>query len=71
MNSIDSQLEAQIREAGMEVSNEPPQAALDDINNQSSTIMTDKIDTSQTDTPPPPPNLIAIYSSFHPIVEST
>lgn len=55
MNSIDSQLEAQIREAGMEVSNEPPQAALDDINNQSSTIMTDKIDTSQTDTPPPPP----------------
>lgn len=55
MNSIDSQLEAQIREAGMEVSNEPPQAALDDINNQSATIMTDKIDTSQTDTPPPPP----------------
>ena len=55
MNSIDSQLEAQIRKAGMEVSNEPPQAALDDINNQSATIMTDKIDTSQTDTPPPPP----------------
>ena len=55
MNSIDSQLEAQIREAGMEVSNEPPQAALDDINNQSPTLMTDKIDTSQTDTPPPPP----------------
>jgi len=55
MNSIDSQLEAQIRKAGMEVSNEPPQAALDDINNQSPTLMTDKIDTSQTDTPPPPP----------------
>lgn len=54
MNSIDNQLEAQIRKAGMEVSSEPPQAAIDDANNQQETVMSDKIDTSQVDTPPPP-----------------
>lgn len=55
MNSIDNQLEAQIRAAGMEVSSEPPQAAIDDANNRSETVMSDRIDTSRIDTPPPPP----------------
>ena len=46
MNSIENQLEAQVREAGMEISQEPPQAALDDVNN----AMADN--SSETETQP-------------------
>ena len=46
MNTIDSQLEAKIREAGMEVSQEPPKAAIDDVNN----AMADN--SSETETQP-------------------
>mgnify|MGYP003109736007 FL=1 len=46
MNSIENQIEAQVREAGMEISQEPPQAALDDVNN----AMADN--SSETETQP-------------------
>ena len=52
MNSIDSQLEAKIREAGMEVSQEPPQAAINDANNDFAETVNSE--TSQTDTQPAP-----------------
>lgn len=52
MNSIDSQLEAKIREAGMEVSQEPPQAAINDANNDFAETVNSE--TSKTDTQPAP-----------------
>ena len=52
MNTIDSQLEAKIREAGMEVSQEPPQAALNDANNDFAGTVNSE--TSETDTQPAP-----------------
>jgi len=52
MNSIESQLEAKIREAGMEVSQEPPQAAINDANNDFAETVNSE--TSQTDTQPAP-----------------
>ena len=52
MNTIDSQLEAKIREAGMEVSQEPPQAALDDANNDFAGTV--NLDTSKIETQPAP-----------------
>jgi hypothetical protein len=52
MNSIENQLEAKIREAGMEVSQEPPQAAIDDANNDFAE--TANLDTSKIETQPAP-----------------
>jgi len=52
MNSIENQLEAKIREAGREVSQEPPQAAIDDANNDFAE--TANLDTSKIETQPAP-----------------